>query len=177
MVAPDINDYTKLSLPARLAVALHCFERYCRAKGLRHILIDTLIERMWELPCARYFPDWEKPLPELIHISFDIGEGRAFPTEIVDLLGSVGVAEREFGELLVCTVMIIYTSAYGKSDDPGSLEFLQRVFSVTSLAGVTPPPAEPFMQSLFAENYGWGVVLTAEQRDGWRFRAYDNFVA
>lgn len=174
---PEISSYAKLSLPARLAVALHCFERYCRAKGLRHGLIDTFIERLWELPCALRFADWEKPLPQLVHVAFEVGRGEAFPNEILDLLASAGVLEKEFGQLLVSTVDIIYGSAYGASNDVGSLKSLELVLCVATSVGVAPPPAQPFLISLFGVRHGWGLVLDPNQRDIWRHRAYDGVEA
>jgi len=172
MIAHAIKDYQELSLAARMAIALLCFERYCQAKGLRHPSIATFLDHMWELPCSRSFPDWESRNCELVHV----GLGEAFPCEILELLTSVGVSEQEFRELLGCTVEIVYGSAYAKSDDTGSLQFLDRVFRITSSAGVLPPPVAPFLISLFADGHGWGAVLSSKQRDGWRFEAYDNRV-
>ena len=154
-------------------VALHCFEGYCVAKDLRHPIISAFIDHMWELPCITSFPKWESHRCELVHV----GLGDPFPREIVDLLESVGVTEEEFRQLVESTVEVIYSSAYATSDDIGSLRFLDRVLCITANMGVAPPPAQPFLISLYAQRHGWGAQLSADQRDGWRFRAYDNQVA
>lgn len=169
MIAPSVNDYRNLSLRARVSVALLCFERYCQAKGLQHPMIYTFLDQMWELPCMTSFPDWESHKCELIHV----GIGDPFPCEIADLLTSAGISEQEFRKILESTVEIIYGSAYAKSDDDGSLRFLGLVFDITSSVGVSPPSAQPFLTSLFSDRHGWGVRLSPDQRDEWRFRAYD----
>lgn len=168
MTADQLNNYCKLSLSARIAVALHCFERYCRAKRLRHPMIDAFLDHMWELPCITSFPAWESRRCELVKV----GLGDPFPREILDLLQTAGVSEKEFRQLIEGSVEIIYTSAYGKSDDAGSLRFLDRVLQITASAGVPPPPPRLFLSSLFADCHGWGIKLSPEQRDDWRYKAY-----
>jgi hypothetical protein len=169
MCEKTVGEYSLLSLPARVAVALHCFEGYCRAKGLRHYLIDTFLNHMWELPVIASFPEWESRNGDLV----DAGLGDPFPQEIVTLLRSVGASEEEFRRLVQSTVEIIYSSAYAASDNAGSLRFLGEVLHIASGLGVAPPPAQPFLMSLFADNYGWGMRISREQRDAWRHKAYD----
>jgi hypothetical protein len=169
--APSIlDDYRTLSLPARLAVGIHCFERYCNAKGLRHPMISDFINHMWELPCAKSFTKWESQACEFVHV----GLGDPFPPEIVDLLRTVTVTEEEFRGLVESVVEIIYSSAYGASDDARSLKYLGRVLFITASVGVTPPPARSFLISLFDVRHGWGPRLEANERDIWRYRAYEN---
>jgi len=159
--------YRKLSLPARLGVALVCFEGYCRAKSLRHPIIEAFILHMWDIPCITSLPDWESQDCELVQV----GLGDPFPPEIQQLLKAAGIEETDFRRLVESCVEIIYGSAYAASDYLGSLRFLHEVLCVTSTAGVGPPPVEPFLVSLFADGHGWGKRLSAEQRDAWRLGA------
>jgi len=168
MAEQKADAYREVSIAARVAVALLCFERYCQAKRLRHPLIDTFLDRMWELPCIESLAEWEARPCELVHA----GLGDSFSPEVVDLLGPDKVFRKEFRELLESTVEVVYCSAYGKGDDEGSLRFLNRVLCICSAASISPPPVEPFSMSLFAENDGWGKRLSTEQRDAWRFKAY-----
>src|SRR5262245_7520637 len=124
--AHKANDYREVSLRARVAVALLCFDRYCQAKGLRHALIHEFVERMWELPCIESLPDWESLPCALVHA----GLGDSFPPEFADLFERDKILRREFRELLESTVEIVYCSAYGKGDDEGSLRFLDRVLHI-----------------------------------------------
>jgi hypothetical protein len=164
------NNYRKLSLIARTAVALVCFERYCQTKGLRHPMIDAFLNQMWELPCIKSLPDWESHNCELVHFAL----GDPLPREMLEALNSAGISEGEFRQLVENCVEIFYCSAYAASDNAGSLQALDQVLCVTSNVGVTPPPVQPFLLSLFDDAHGWGKKLSPDQRDGWRFRAYDH---
>jgi hypothetical protein len=161
------NDYCELSLRARLAVALVCFDLYCQAKRLRHPMLNDFLERMWELPCINSLRDWESRPCVLVHA----GLGDSFPQEFEDLFHRDKLLKREFRELLESTVEIIYCSAYGKGDNAASLRFLDRVLRICSGANVPPPSVEPFSMSLFADDHGWGKRLSTAERDAWRSRA------
>ncbi len=169
-VADRIYYYSGLSVVARAAVALLCFERYCQIKGLRHPTIDTFLEHMWDLPSVRS-PGWASRDCALV----GVGLGGAFPGEVINLLGSGGALEEEFRKLIESIVDIIYGSLSGWR--AGSFIYLdldlERVLAITQYAGVTPPPVEPFMTSLYVEGDGWGPQLTPDERDRWRFRAYE----
>ena len=161
--------YRKLSVRARVAVGLLCFDRYCQAKGLKHPMIDTFLDRMWELPCIESLPDWESRPCVLVHA----GLGDSFPPEFAELFERDKFLRREFKELLESTVEIIYCSAYSKADNEGSLLFLDRVLCICAAVNVTPPPVQPFLGSLFTDGEGWGQPLSTAERDAWRFKAYD----
>lgn len=167
ITADKATIYRDLSLRARLAVALRCFERYCQTKGLRHPLVDEFLDRMWELPCIESLPDWESRPCALVHV----GLGDTFPPEFADLFGRDKFLKREFKELLESSVEIIYCSAYGKGDNTASLRFLDRVLSISFAANVTPPAVQPFAGSSFVDHDGWGKSLSPAQRDEWRFKA------
>jgi hypothetical protein len=51
IVPKGLAEYSRLSLNARLAVALSGFENYCRVHGLRSSAIDAFLDYMWEHPC------------------------------------------------------------------------------------------------------------------------------
>ncbi len=166
-VAHRVHYYSELSVVARAAVALLCFERYCQAKGLRHSTIDTFLNHMWDLPSIRS-SGWVSRECVLV----GVGLGGVFPRELSDLLApGCATLEEEFKKLIESTVDIIYGSL--QAMPAGSLVDLNRVLAIMEDAGVVPPPSQPFMTSLYVEGDGWGPQLTATERDRWRYKAYD----
>jgi hypothetical protein len=152
-------------LPARLAVALRCVEDFCAVKALAAPSLTKFFDHMWELPVMESFPAWEDDNEELVAY----GLGDPLPAEFSPLLAAAEVSEDLFQNLIGATVEIIYCSAYGASDDARSLRYLDEVLRITAAAGVTPPPARLFSDSLFADRHGWGQRISSQQRDPWRF--------
>jgi hypothetical protein len=162
------SSYRPLSLPGRLAVALRCVEDYCALKALTAPVLTKFFDHMWALPLTESFPDWDSGEDELVAS----GLGDPLPPEISPLLLAAQIPEELFQDLISSTVEIIYSSAYGASDDPGSLKYLHKVLRITSAEGVTPPPARLFLDSLFADRHGWGHRISLQQRDRWRLATY-----
>lgn len=134
-------------------------------KALAAPSLTKFFDHMWALPVADSFPDWEEDNEELVAY----GLGDPLPPEISPLLRAAQVPEELFLNLVGATIEIVYSSAYGASDDSGSLKYLHEVLCITSAAGVTPPPARLFLDSLFADKHGWGNRISLQQRDQWRF--------
>lgn len=163
----NLKEAKSLSLIARLAVALHCFEGCCNAWGLESPLIREFLDYMWEWPVkmtAACFGEWESKSAALV----EFGLGGEIPGELKGLPENAGVTKDLFGHLTQNTVEIIWGSFYGASDNEGSLEELASVMAVASACGFTPPALEEFGESRFKDKHGWGCVLTREQRDRWR---------
>jgi hypothetical protein len=148
----------QLSLAARLAVALHCFERYCQAHRLTSPALTEFLDYLWELSTIHgleAFRGWERKQPLLV----DIGLGGYFPEGYSEWLQDTGIEPAEFRALLEHTVEIVYSSFYGATDNSGSLTHLQCVLDMTKQAGITPPPLSHFAHSRFADGQGWGNDL------------------
>jgi len=171
------HHYHKLSLRARFAVALHCFERYCRAKNLRHPSLDLFLDQMWQLPCATSFQEWdhEADKSELVQIGFDVDRDGCLPARVTAWLKPQGVSEDEFGDLLFCTLEVIYCNALFGLANESSMGFLQEVFSIIARVGVCPPPVECFFLMLFVDDV-YGKPLSPEQRDVWRYQVKGDFL-
>ncbi len=166
-------DYRALSLRARFAVALRAVEGFCAAKSLAGPQFTAFFDHLWELPAVDSFPDWESHHDDLL--AFGLGD--PLPLDVAPSLRSASVPEDVFRQLIEHTVEVIYGSAYGASDDAGSLHELAEVLRICQAAGVPAPPARLFAGSLFADRHGWGVRLSPQQRDHWRFAAYDKLAA
>jgi hypothetical protein len=168
MSASSAETYRSLSLKARLAVALYCVERFCEATGLQHPKLASFLNHMWELPSCTSFPNWDSRKDDLVLA----GLGDSIPADIVSVLSSVDVPEQSFRQLVENVVEIAYGSAYGRSDHEGSLRHLDEVFRIVALAGITPPPAEPFASPALPDDQCWGTV-SPQRRDEWRFHPND----
>lgn len=169
MSVSSVSVYRSLSLKARLAVALVCFERFCAKAGLHHPELTVFFEHMWALPSADSFPAWDSHKDGLV----GVGLGDPFSPAIISLLDVSGVPQHTLRELLMHTVEIVFGSAYGQSDDTGSLQDLEAVLRITSGAGVVPPPAQSFSSSLFSEREGWGAPVSPQTATAWRYSSYD----
>lgn len=158
---------SELSLIARLAIALHCFERYCRKHNLESPEITELSSYLWDFPVIENpdeFNKWELNQPELV----DIGLGDKFPKEFAGKLKSKGISQNEFRKLLESVVEIIFWSFYGATDNDNSLKRLKTVISIVNSHGIEAPPALLFVNSRFVDKHGWGNVLSLTERDKWR---------
>ena len=162
-------DYHALSLLARFAVALRAVEDFCAAKSLAGPRFTAFFDHLWELPTLDSFPEWESYHDDLL--AFGLGD--SLPVDVAPLLRSASVPEDVFRPLIEHTVEVIYDSAYGASDDAGSLRELSEVLRICQAADVPVPAAQLFAGSLFADGHGWGMRLSPQQRDHWRFAAYD----
>ena len=163
----DLTGASELSLIARLCLALCCFERYCRATELQCKSIRDFVEYMWEWPLMatpENFSDWEDKATGLVRM----GRGGPPPADVAAVLQQKRIDPVEFRELVESTVEIIWGSFYAASDNRGSLEFLARVVSICKRRGVQIPPVIEFAESRFADDNGWGVRATPDQRDRWR---------
>lgn len=157
-----------LSLRARLAVALICFELYVEKRDLSWPELSQFIESMWELPCVSNFVTWDKTdLPLLRYVGLGDPIEKDFP-EFTRYLNEKGVSTSEVSELIQCTTEIIYSSAYGATDDSGSQKFVEKIVDVCMQWGARLPPLGIFSISAFSENDGWSTPISTGQRDEWR---------
>ena len=160
------DTYYELSLTARLAVALHCFSQYCEKHNLRHPLIDSFLDDLWEFPVvgSERWDDWENNHPELV----GTGLGDPWPTGFEAFLNAQAIDLEQFRHLISSVVEIVFSSFYGASDNNFSLKCLSEVLKMVNVCGINPPPAEVFRGSRFADRAGWGNQMTVTERDAWR---------
>ena len=160
-----IDKFRPLSLRARQAVALIVFDRWLAKIGIRHDELDAVCEHLWQWMTVDHhtFGVWsgfESPV-------LDAALGDGLPAELTLQCEQRGVDPVEFKAVLADLVEITYFSLYGAARDEESLEFLRHVVEVGAAAGITPPSAEPFAQSLFTDNHGVGRP-TVEEVERWR---------
>jgi hypothetical protein len=165
----DSSAYRDLSLTARLAVALHCFSRYCETKGLRHLSINAFIDDLWEFPIVEHdrWEDWKNnhpPHPPLVSTAL----GDPWPAGFEGFLRAQAVSATEFRRLTSSLAEIVFSSFYGAADDDFSLKCLMDVLTMASDCGINPPPAGAFSASQFIDRGGWGKPMTATDRDAGR---------
>jgi hypothetical protein len=164
--------YYRLSLTARLGVALNCFERFCDVAQIRDQSIDDYLSYLWQFPCivnAPGFGEWEAHSPMLVDLALSGGD---LPLEIMRQLEGTKVSHEEFRLMIEAVVAIIFDSFWTDCDEPGSRKWLDRVVRVAAKAGVQPPPIRPFSISLYRDCGGWGFPITPEQRDMWRYSVH-----
>jgi uncharacterized protein (DUF433 family) len=159
-----------LSLTARLAMALECFTRYCRRRGLEHADLSAFVDYLWEFPVVisngrpDVFVEWEQGGPVLL----DVGPRDPLPPGIEAAVLRAGLAPKEFRDLVFHVMEIVWGSFYAASDDRGSLSHLKNVIRITRAAGVVPPSYTLYSSSRFSDGGGWGARMTPEERDEWR---------
>jgi hypothetical protein len=161
------DGYAALSLTARLAVALHCFADYCRARAIDHPAVAAFLDDLWEFPAIsgpEEFRPWEKNHPILVNVAL----GDEYPRWFKEFLEEIDIPAEEFRELIGNVAEIIFGNFYGVADDRGSLECLRKVMSIVRKHGITAPPRKRFANSRFCDAGGWGIPLTMSERDKWR---------
>ncbi len=159
-----------LSLTARLAVALHVFDAFCRKNSLISSEIAEFISYMWQWPrihAAGDFSLWESERPCLVNYGLGdpLGEG------VENALVQAGVEELKFRTLVEGVVEILWGSFYGAAEDAQSLKSLH---SVVNASGSIPlPPLTPFKFSRFCDGQGWGEKISADDHAYWKSIALD----
>jgi hypothetical protein len=163
----QINDLRGLSLTARLAVALLCFERYCHAHQLIAPEITLFLDYLWEFPIldgSSAFQAWESRQPDLV----TVGLGGDFPDTYLAWLDAARIKTSEFRQLLKHTVEIVYGSFYAAAADEEALIHLQEVLMISKQTTRIAPLLSHFVHSRFDDHQGWGNRVSAAERDGWR---------
>jgi hypothetical protein len=160
-----IEQCRKLSLTARLSVALKIFERYCEVRDIESDLVSDFFNYLWEWPLIDgpdQFEPWVQSRVELVNY----GLGDPANDEIEMLLAKHALDEEHFREIISGIVEILWGSFWGASEDELSV---QALINVTNRCKVESLPIlTPFKFSRFEENGGWGNKITEEDRDYWK---------
>ena len=168
-VAQD-DTLQQLSLTARLAIALICFERYCHRHQLRAPEIPVFLDYLWDFPLvlgSHSFRAWEQQQPDFV----TIGLGGDIPSSYSIWLDDAGISHHTFRQLVEHTVEIAYGSLYAAANDDESLLHLQHVLTLTKQSTSLPALLPHFSQSRFVDGQGWGMPLSEAERDEWRAQA------
>ncbi len=155
----------KLSLTARMAIALVVFERYCKNHNIEGKLISEFLDHLWKWPLIDgpdQFEPWEKTRPELVNY----GLGDEANSELLSILNEANVEEFAFRDIVTSIVEILWGNFWGGSEDEPSM---QAFHTVINRSKVSPLPClTPFKFSLFRDGSGWGEKLSIEDCSYWR---------
>lgn len=161
-------DYSSLSLEARLAIALRCFEDYCEVVELHHPEVTKMFHYLWGYFTAgrggMEWKSWEQSAPTIAR--FD----PAYPEDFTDLLLSKGTQLEEFQDLLYNTENTLFHTFYGGVDDyvnEMSLKRLSRVLEIVRSKGIEPINLPVFPGHHYSEDELGGGLSNA-QLEIWR---------
>lgn len=155
----------KLSLTARMAIALLVFERFCAESKIHHSLFSELSDYLWKWPLIDgpdQFEPWESARPELVNYAL----GDEASRELVAALDKAQIEESRFRKITEGLVEILWGSFWGASEDELSMKALETVIASSKVEKL--PSLTPFKFSLFSDMSGWGEKLTVEDRNYWR---------
>ena len=152
----------RLSLQARLAMALECVWRYCQSYRFQDPELKALLDHLWDfmvIDSPGAFVAWEEALKDVDDPSF---------AEFGQRARAHGIDPAEMMSLLDHTLEIIRGSFYAATDDRGSLRELRLVLAIGKKRGAVPAGLPVYRSSRFADRHGWGFPLARAERDRWR---------
>lgn len=155
----------KLSINARSAVALLVCEEYFRKYEMEDRLTRDFLEHLWEWPVVKDFEAWEKSRPSLVN--YGLGEDAS--PELLKIVSGAGLDERKIREIISNTVEVLWGSFWGAAEDNQSFKAL--IGCIESSGLVKLPVLTPFKFSTFSDGDGWGIAITTQDRDYWRYNA------
>ena len=159
-----IDQVRPLSIHARLAIGIRLFERYVRLRGLEDDSIWEYIEAMWSFPIAEDKKVWESKRGDLA----DFGLGDELPDELDEELQTLGISEDYFGLWVNSVTELAWNNLLLGPQDEESLDHLEILLQLASMSGVAVPELQPFKDSLFVENEGWGRQLSSCDIEKWQ---------
>jgi hypothetical protein len=160
----------KISINARMAIGLHCFERFCLKKQLKHAEIDAFLDYMWELPSLKYssaFMNWYRSPPPLVEDLLNSSR-RDFSEEFREFLVLYHIDSAALFHLAQHIVLIPFGGFFGSPESKCSLKHLIAVLRTAASEGIEPPCFSTFSDSRFEDYDGLGRNLTFAERDSWR---------
>jgi len=155
----------KLSLTARMAIALLVFERFCKENQIRVSLVSELSDYLWKWPLIDgpdQFEPWESSRPELANY----GLGDEASKELLKALNEAEIEESRFRNIVAGLIEILWGSFWGGAENELSMEALTTVLISSKIDQL--PALTPFKFSLFSDMSGWGEKISVEDRDFWR---------
>lgn len=151
-----------LSIRARMAVAVACFERALRQLGAVTPEMVTLLEVLWQFPTASDLGAWEDDL------KYAAAPGLAWRHTVEGAEDVIweGIDPR-LRRLYEDVEEVGRGNLYSGTRSETTLEPLVLVIEATRALGVTPPSPLPLRRFTFAENHGWGrPIRNAARRLG-----------
>lgn len=168
MPANDSRNLRRLSLRARIAIALHLFRGYCNRHSLDDPEIDRFLEHLWEfiaLPVdGSEFEPWRKREPPLTYV----GLGDDSPSDFDSVLRMAGVSAGEFRQVLAFTTEVLYSSMYAAADEEGSRRYLSELARVAESIAAEWPDMTCFAGSKWTDGHGWGKPPSEQELAEWR---------
>lgn len=161
------TELREISIRGRLAIALHCFASACQSRGLLdHPEVQLLIDQMWKAvgPEGANFPKWDETKPLLVCV----GLGDEFPPDFLAFLEAKGVDKTEFRSFVGNVVEIVFSNAYGASNNDRTLNFLTAAVELAHRWDCQCPDPKRFVTSRWADKHGWGNILSKEELADWR---------
>lgn len=166
-------DYGSISLQARLAIALRCFEDYCDTLGLHHPEVTKMFDYFWGYftvgtAAGMNWLAWTRSEPKITRV------GEASSVGLDDfkaLLLSKGVDQEEFRALVFNTENTLFHIFYGgitEKEHEISLKCLHQVLAITRKRGIEPTNI-PIFRGQFHRIDGEGEQLSTEQLHIWRY--------
>jgi hypothetical protein len=156
----------RLSLSARLAIVLRCWDHLLEATRLKSPLIDELLEHLWlwyRVHGTAQFEPWLGHFNELMDRVY-AQEFQLPPGAFVE----AKFTSQDLARQLEHTAEIIWGSFYSAPDDAGSHSEMEEVLAFMHSNGVAMPDLRSFSHSLISEREGWGPKLTEDEINLWR---------
>ncbi len=147
---------------------MRLFAGFCERRGLDHPEVAAYLDYLWRFIAlsgsTEAFGRWAEEEPPLV----GSGLGWEYPPGFESFLAARGAAEGEFRRALCCTTEVLFGSLYGAADESGSRRFVGELAGLVEPLGVSFPDTRQFARSRWADGWGWGSDLSAEELAAWR---------
>ncbi|RKQ84878.1 hypothetical protein C8N24_6508 [Solirubrobacter pauli] len=156
--------YSDLSVVARQAVALVTFRRWRATVGLVAPELDALEQHLWRFATV---------VPETFDAWYEadglmtLEPSDPLPARLRGAIESAGSDPGHVRSAIDALVEITYGGLFGGIQSGSSLEQLNTVVEFAARQGITPAPADPFIDSLWIDD-DWGrpsATLVSQWRD------------
>ena len=155
----------KLSLTARMAIALLIFERFCEDNNILSPLVSELSSYLWKWPIINgpdeFYP-WESSRPELANYAL----GDEASSDLLASLELANIDENRFRSVVSGVIEILWVSFWGAAENERAMESLTTTIKSSKLPNF--PPLTPFKFCVFSDGSGWGEKITKEDCHYWR---------
>jgi hypothetical protein len=158
----NVQDYSALSVQARLAAGLLTVEAWLRRYRIEDEGTTTVLEHMWQFMTvtAETFQAWYDFKPEAL-LAAESEE--PVPAPAAAACRQYGAAAQDLATMLGAVVNIVYESLFGALDLNLSMARLREIATVATRSGIGIPAASRFGHMSVHEFHGWGNPVSAAQ--------------